>query len=136
MLLIRVVLCSAVSLGAAFAAGPQLGDTVGAVAQLVPQKASSNALPPAMTSAIGRLTKPGAPKLPAMPGADRKWFAFGQTPHVMIAQAPGLSRQCSIPLAESKPPANSPKFLIGQVPVGKKSPDAMPVLRSPVCPAH
>jgi hypothetical protein len=132
MILMRVLLCTAITCGTTFAAGPQLPGGGGSV-QTLPPKATPNTLPPAMASAIDRLVKPGALKPPIMPEPEHKWFVLAPAPNAIVAQGPTIKQQCSIPLAESKVPANSPKFLIRQAPVGKKSPDAMPVLRAAVC---
>jgi hypothetical protein len=56
--------------------------------------------------------------------------------HIRIAAIPqSLYQPCSIPLLKYKVPDN-PKFFIRELAVPKNAPDAMPILKAPVCGAQ
>jgi hypothetical protein len=131
MILFRPLLMAALACGVAFASEPQNARSESSLQTV--QLNVPSILPPAMASALDRFAEPGALNpLPPL-GPNPQWFVIGKGANVAIAQAPQSVQQCSIPLVQMKIP-DKPKFFIGTAPVPKDSPDAMPVLRAPVCP--
>ena len=112
MRLVRCFLCAVMAAGTAVSAEEQT-------------------LPPPVTSAINRLVSAGTEQqLP-------KDKSLSEVPGIRMLRISPTSKgigseSCSVPLTQPKM-AEKPKFLMRELPLPKESPDAMPVLKAPVC---